>query len=222
MYLLAMATGIFGESFVRGSLIVRGDAERTAQNIAASETLFRTGIATDLVTFTAVIVLAWALYVLLRPVDRNLALLALLLRLAEVAVHYTATVFSLAALVLLGDADYLHTFDSRQLHTLARVALSVQGAGLNLGFVLLGLGSAVFAYLLTRSGYVPRALAVLGIVASLLLASSSLAYVVVPAIGPYRLATMVPMFFYEVGLGFWLLVKGATSPMKSRGQGRDQ
>ena len=63
---------------------MRGDAERTAQNIA-----------TDLVTFAAGIVVAWALYVLLRPVDRNLALLALRLRLAEVAVHSTATVFSL-------------------------------------------------------------------------------------------------------------------------------
>jgi Domain of unknown function (DUF4386) len=84
MYLIAMATAIFGESFVRGSLIVRGDATKTAENIIGSERLFRVGIAADLATFTGVVVLIWALYVLLRPVHRNLAVLAVFLRLSEV------------------------------------------------------------------------------------------------------------------------------------------
>ncbi len=208
MYLITMATGIFGESFVRGSLIVR-DATQTAQNIIGSERLFRIGVATDLATFSGVVVLIWALYVMLRPVDRNLALLAVYLRLAEVAIHYIATLFSLVALVLLSGADYLKTFDASQLHSLARVAISAQGAGFNLGFILLGLGSTVFAYLLLRSGYVPKALAAWGVFSSLLLTTSAISFIVFPAVGPFRLATMVPMFFYEVPLGFWLLLKGA-------------
>jgi hypothetical protein len=209
MYLASMATGIFGESFVRGSLIVRGDATQTAEHILGSERLFRIGIATDLAAFTGVVVLTWALYVLLRPVNRDLALLAVLLRLSEVAIHYVATLFSLIALALLSGVDYLNTFEAKQLHTLARVALSAQGAGLNVGFVLLGLGSAVFAYLLLRSGYVPRVLAAWGVFSSLLLATSAVAFVVFPAVGPFRLGAMVPMFIYEVTLGLWLLLKGA-------------
>jgi Domain of unknown function (DUF4386) len=209
MYLITMATAIFGQSFVRGSLLVRGDATQTAQNIIGSERLFRVGIAADIVTFTGVGVLIWALYVLLRPVGRNLALLAVLLRLVEVAIHYVATLFSLGALILLSGAGYLTTFDAGQLHSLFRVALSVQGAGLNLGFVLLGLGSAVFAYLLWRSRYVPKALAAWGVFSSLLLMTSAITVIVFPAVGPFVVAAMVPMFIYEVGLGSWLLLKGA-------------
>jgi hypothetical protein len=209
LYLLTMATGIFGTSYVRGSLIVRGEATQTAQNIIESERLFRIGIATDLITYTAVIVLTWTLYVLLRSMDRNLALLAVFLRLAEVAIHFVATLFGLVTLVLLSGADYLNTFDTSQLHTLARVALSAQGAGVNFGFILLGLGSTVFAYLLLRSGYVPRVLAAWGMFSSLLLSTSAALLVVFPAVGPFQLITMIPMFIYEVTLGFWLLLKGA-------------
>jgi hypothetical protein len=215
MYLITMATAIFGESFVRGSLIVRGDATQTAQNIIGAEQLFRISIATDLVTFTGVLVLVWALYVLLRPVDRSLAILAAFFRLVEVAIHYVATLFSLVALMLLGGADHLKAFDSGQLYSLARVAISAQGAGLNLGFVLLGLGSTFFAYLLLKSRYVPKALAALGVFASLLLVVSSLAVIVLPKIvAPYQLAVTAPMGLFEITLGFWLLLRGAN--VKSR------
>lgn len=209
MYLITMATGIFGQSFVRGSLLVRDNATQTAQNIIGSEQLFRVGIAADIVTFTGVVVLIWALYTLLRPIGRGFALLAVLLRLVEVAIHYVAILFSFSALVLLSGADYLATFDAGQLHSLSRAALSVQGAAVNLGFVPLGLGSAVFAYLLWKSRYVPKALAAWGVFASLLLTTSAVTVILFPAIGPFVLATMIPMFIYEVALGFWLLLKGA-------------
>ncbi|WP_242165010.1 DUF4386 domain-containing protein [Lysobacter sp. M15] len=209
MYLITMGTGIFGQSFVRGSLLVRGDATQTALNIIESERLFRVGIATDLITFTGVVVLIWALYVLLRPAGKNLALLAVLFRLVEVAVHYVAVLFSLSALVLLSGADYLAPLGEDQLHALARVSLNTQGAGLNLGFVLLGLGSAAFAYLFLRSRYVPKILAGWGVFASLLLSASAIAVILFPAVGRFVLAAMVPMFIYEVTLGFWLLLKGA-------------
>lgn len=209
MYLFAMAAGIFGESFVRGALVVRGNAALTAQNILGSEQLFRIGIVADLLTYSAVVVLTWALYVLLKPVDRSLALLAVLFRLIEVAIHCVATVFSLVALMLLGGTGYLDSFGVAQLQALARLAIAAQGAGLNLGFVLLGLGSTVFAWLLLRSGYVPRALAGWGVFASLLLAASAVAFILFPAVAPFRLGAMVPMFVYEVGLGAWLLLKGA-------------
>jgi hypothetical protein len=71
IYPIQMATGIFGEVFVRGQLIARGDPTRTAQNIMASEQLFRFSIAGDLITYILVMVLTWALYVLLRPVNRH-------------------------------------------------------------------------------------------------------------------------------------------------------
>jgi hypothetical protein len=66
--LLMMGTGIFAEFYARGSLIVPGDALRTAKNIAASERLFRIGTVSDLIAFTGDVLLIWALYVVLKPI----------------------------------------------------------------------------------------------------------------------------------------------------------
>jgi len=210
LYLIQMATGVFGQSFVRDPLIVRGDAAKTAQNILGSERLFRLSIAGDLVTYIGVIVLLWAFYVLVRPVNRNLALLAACPRLAENAVLCVATVNSLLVLRLLSGANYLEV---GQRQSLAMLALSAQGLGMNVGFILLGLGSAVFAYLLLKSRYVPRALAAWGIFASLVLAIVTLTIVVFPGLGDVLgLAYMAPMGLYEVGLGLWLVIKGIRAP----------
>lgn len=212
IYPIQMATGIFGEVFVRGQLIARGDPTRTAENIMASEQLFRLSIAGDLITYILVMVLTWAFYVLLRPINRHLALLGAFFRLSELAVLCIATVNSLVVLRLLSGAAYLKTFDPNQLHSLVMLAYHTQGLGMSLGFILLGLGSSIFAYLLLRSDYVPKGLAVLGIFSSLLLALGSLAIIVFPGLGVIGMSYMMPMGLYEVGLGFWLLIKGIKAP----------
>jgi hypothetical protein len=214
LYLLQMATGVFGEIFVRGRLMVGGDATRTAQNIMADERLFRLSVAGDLLTYISVIVLIWAFYILVRPIDRSLALLALFFRLVENAILCISTACSMVVLSLLSGADYLKTFDARQLHTLASLLLAAQGLAMSVAFVLLGIGSAVFAYLLLKSGYVPKAIAAWGIFASLLLAVGTLFIIVFPAIGGVAgMAYMAPMGLYEVGLGLWLVVKGIRPPL---------
>ena len=212
IYPIQMATGIFGEVFVRGQLIARGDPTKTAENIMASEQLFRLSIAGDLITYILVMVLTWAFYVLLRPVNRHLALLGAFFRLSELAVLCIATVNSLVVLRLLSGAAYLKTFDPNQLHSLVMLSYHTQGQGMMVGFILLGLGSAVFAYLLMRSRYVPKGLAILGVFSSLLLALGSLAIIVFPALGAIGMSYMMPMGLYEVGLGFWLLIKGIKTP----------
>lgn len=210
MYLIGMATGIFGEAFVRGSLIVSGNVTRTAQNIIGSELLYRIGIATDLFTFASVVVLTWALYVLLRPVNKDLVLLAVFFRVAEVATHFVVTLNSLVALRLLTGADPQATFETSQLHTLARVAIGTQADGVSMGFILLGLGSTVFAYLLLESRYVPRALAIWGVFSSLLISAAAFWDIVFPSTAEIPLlSSYAAMFIYEVTLGSWLLLKGA-------------
>jgi len=215
LYLIQMATGVFGEVYARGQLIVRGDATMTAENIIANERLFRLSIAGDLVTYLVVIVLVWALYVLLRPVNKNLVLLGVFFRLVEVAVLCVATVNSLVVLKLLSGADYLKNFDISQLHSLVMLAYSAQGLAMSVGFILVGLGSTVFAYLLLKSRYVPKALAAWGIFSSLLLAVVTLAIMVFPGLGALGLSYMMPMGIYEVGLGLWLLIKGIQAPREA-------
>lgn len=213
LYLFLMVTGIFAEFYARGSLIVRGDAVQTAKNIAASEWLFRVGIVSDLITFAGDVILVLALYVVLKPVNRNVALLAAFWRLAECAILGVITLNDFAALRLLSGADYLRAFDTSQLQAMARFFVGVQTDGYRIGIVFFGLGSTVFGYLWFKSHYIPRGLAAWGIFSSLVIAIVTLAIMVFPSLAavvvPFYFA---PIFIFEVTLGFWLLVKGIQAP----------
>jgi hypothetical protein len=212
IYLLAMALGIFSQSFVLGQLVAT-DAAATAHNILSAEGLFRLGIAIDVITFVSDVVIAWALYELLRFVDHSLALLGAFLRIADAAILAVVTLNGLVTLRLLSGVDYLNGFDTNQLQGLARLYVSARGLGFCIGFVFLGLGSAVFAWLLLKSRYVPAVLPVWGMFASLLLAVGSLAVILSPAFAANAAtAYMLPMFFYEVPLGLWFLIKGVRVP----------
>ena len=212
LYLLAMALSIFGEAYVRGPLIVR-DAAQTAANIIASQTLFRLSIVTDLLLYACDIVLFWGLYVIFKRVGKDTALLAVFFRLVETAILAVTTLLGFIALRLLGDAEYLRAIDPTQLQALARAFVGLYGVGLSIGFVFLGIGSAVFSYLWLKSRYIPKWLAWLGIVGSVMLAVFSLATMVFPRVWEVMgMAYMMPMGLYEVGLGLWLLVKGLKAP----------
>lgn len=209
MFLFINATGIFGEVLVRGSLL-SGDAAQVAQNIIASERLYRLSIVSDVVMFTGVLVLIWALYVLLRPVNRDLALLAAFLRTVEVPVGVAATVNSLMAVQLLSSAKYLEVFEAGQLHALSRLGRNAFGFGQDIGFIFVGLGSTVFAYLFLRSRHIPRMLAVWGVFASVLFTAYNFSIIVFPGVEETLMyVSFAPIGIYEIVLGFWLLLRGA-------------
>jgi hypothetical protein len=208
-YLFAMAASMFTEGYVRGTLIVSDNAVATAQNVMAHATLFRAGIAIEILTFASDITLISALYVILAPVNRHLALYAAFLRMAAVSVGAMMAAHSFDVLRLLGSVEYLRVFQADQLAALARVGLGAHTSQYNVVFVFLGLGSTVFACLWVRSRYVPKPLALLGVGASVVLAAGTLAFLVVPALQRILFpAYMAPMFAFEVGMGLWLLVKG--------------
>ncbi|MCI0441121.1 MAG: DUF4386 domain-containing protein [Chloroflexi bacterium] len=211
MYLITIAPAVFNEFFVlRTTVIVRGDATQTAENIIDHEQLFRVGIASDLAGFTGIVVLTLALYVLLKPVNRHLAMLGAFWRLVEAAILCVATLGSSIALALLSGADYLRTFDTDQLHSLAWLALLARGYGYNIALIALGLGSTVFSYLLLRSGYIPKVLAAAGVFSSLFVLTAAFWFIVSPSTASVpQLASYAALFIYEVTLGSWLLVKGA-------------
>jgi hypothetical protein len=208
-YLFAMAASMFTEGYLRPRLIVPDDVVATAQNIMAHRALFRAGIAIELLTFASDVTLISALYVILAPVNRHLALYAAWLRMAAVSVGVMMAAHSFDVLRILSGAEYLRVFEADQLAALARLGIGSHTTQYNVVFVFLGLGSTVFAYLWLKSGYVPKALPVLGGFASILLAAGTLAFLLVPGLQTILFPVyMVPMFFFEVGMGFWLLVKG--------------
>jgi hypothetical protein len=213
IYLFAMALAIFSQSFVLGGIIVSGNAAATASNILASEGLFRLGIAVDVITSVSDVVIGWAFYQLLKSVDKSLALLGAFLRIANAAILAFTTLNGLITLRLLSGVGYLQVFETNQLQSLASLYLNARGVGFYIGFVFLGLGSTIFAYLLFKSRLVPRVLPAWGVFSSLLLASGSLAVILFPWFAANAsMAYMVPMFFYEVPLGLWFIVKGVKAP----------
>jgi len=205
MYLITMTTAVVADITVKTSLVVHGDAVKTAQNIAAAKGLYRLGIACDIITSAGVVVLIWALYVLLRPVSRELALLGAFLRMAEAALSFVMVLHGAYALRLLGDSAYLQAMDPAHLQLLAHSVLGAQTTVQNLMFVMLGLGSSVFTFLLFRSAYVPRTLAALGLLGSLLLATYAFTIFIQPASARFGVLPMLPLGLFEVTLGFWLL-----------------
>lgn len=213
IYLFAMAMGIFSQSFVLGRIIVPGDAAATAHNVVASAGMFRLGVALDVITCVTDVVIGWAFYELLKSIDRSLALLGVFLRIADAAILATVTLSGLLTLRVLSGVDYLRAFDANQLYGLAKLYLAARGLGFYIAFVFLGFGSTIFAYLLFTSRFVPRVLAAWGVFSSLLLAIGSLAVILFPWFADNAsMAYMIPMFFYEVALGLWFLIKGVKTP----------
>jgi hypothetical protein len=213
IYLVAMALSMFTQVYVPGQIIVPGDAAATAHRLVASDGLFRAGIVVDILIFVSDVAIAWAFYELLKSVDGGLARLGALLRVADAAILATVTLNGLVSVRLVSGVDYLGAVDPRTLQGLARMYMNIRGVGLNIGFVFLGAGSAVLAYVLFKSHFVPRVLAGWGIFASALLALGSLATLLSPWFAANAsMASMVPMFFYEVPLGLWFLLRGVKVP----------
>src|SRR5438034_10715734 len=129
LFLLSIVAGAFGELYVPSRIIVSSDAAATAKNINALGWLFRLGFAVYLVEAVCDIALTLILYVLLRPVRRDLALLAAFFGLVSTALFGVAALFYFAASLILGGANYLKTFSPDQLNTLALLSLKLYGYG---------------------------------------------------------------------------------------------
>jgi hypothetical protein len=209
-YLGALAPAVFAEFYVRGRLVVSGDAAQTALNIITHERLFRLGIASNLAVFALDVALITSLYVVLQPVNRSLALMAMGWGLIETSILVVGTLSDFDVLRILGGAEYLKAFEANRLEVLARLSVGAHGAAYGVGLVLAGLRSTTFCYLWLMSGFIPRALALFGVLASLLMGVCSFAFIIVPELEKVVPVAIYggPIFFFELTMGLWLVLKG--------------
>lgn len=209
LFLVTIVAGGLGEFYIPSRLIVSGDAAATAQNIVASNALFRFGFAAYLVEAVCDIALSLVLYVLLRPVNKNVALLAAFFGLVSTAVFAGGELFYFAATHILGGSEYLKSFSPDQLNTLALLSLKLYGicAGIFLAFY--GIGVVIRGYLIFRSNYLPRFLGVLLMIGGLGFILKNLTLVLTPDYSPDLL--LLPMSVAAVSLTVWLLVKGVNT-----------
>src|SRR6476660_6386255 len=208
LYLGIAVLAGFVHFYVPGKLIVSGDAGTTASNIIASEGLFRLSIASELVILLSEIVLSVLLYVLLKPVNKTLSLVAAVSRLAMTAIHGVNLLNHFFVLLLLGGAGYLTVFQPDQLNALVTLFLNSYSYGYTIGIVFFTLHTFTLAYLIFKSGYFPKILGALFMIAALGYLIDSFSHVLISGYktGPAYLA--LPIAIAEIAFPLWLLIKG--------------
>jgi len=208
-YLLMAITGPIGLLYVPSKLIVPGDAAATANNIMASESLFRIGIVSNLLCQLAFIFLVLALYRLLKGVNQQHASLMVALVLFAVPIAFLNMLNPLAALLLLNGAGFLTVFEPNQLHALMMIFLNLQEHGNIIAQIFWGLWLFPFGWLVIKSGFFPRILGVLLIIACFGYLAHSLTFLLFPhyeaIVSSYA---AIPEAIGELSMVLWLLIKG--------------
>ena len=213
LYLIIIATGLFGEAFVRAKLVVWSDPTATANNITSHNVLWRIGIAGDLIQHICDVPLMLIFYILLKPVNKYFALLALLFNLIQSAVLVATKLNLFTPLFLLGKADYLTSINAQHLHALSLVSIRADAYGFGLGLIFFGLVCIITGYLIFKSEYFPKLLGVLMQIAGVCYLINSFSLILTPKftsmISP---AILIPSFFGELWLCLWLIIKGVNVP----------
>jgi len=216
LYLVNAVTGFFGIIYVPSKLIISGNAAATANNILASERLFRLGIVSEVICAVEFVFVVWVLYRLLGAVNKTHASLMVILGLVCVPVILMNTLNGIAALMLLRGADFLSVFDKRQLESMAMLFLDLRRYGYVVGWIL-GIWFIPFGLLVYRSGFLPRILGVLLIAACFGYLADSLTPLLFPGYaGVVGRIAAIPLTLGEPAIILWLLIRGAKDqPLKA-------
>ena len=211
--LLAFVLVVFGNYVLLGPLIIPRNAVDTARNILAHETQFRLALICFITYGIGAVVLSTALYVILAPVNRGLALAGALFRLVFAILWLIAPLNSLSALRLLGDTPYLKVFEPDRLQALARVQIAASFDDYYVGLPFFGLAATVCAWLWLKSKYIPRGLSIFGVIGSAWCVFCAIVYLIFPdfnkIVNDYIFDS--PMALFELIVSIWLLVKGLKS-----------
>src|SRR3989475_4493651 len=209
LYLIIIVVGLLCEAFVRRRLSVAGNAAATAANVMSHESLWRFHIAAEIFLLICAVALLLILFVLLRPVSRDLALLAVFFNLVSIGIEAATTMYLLEALFPLGNAGYLKAFTPEQLYAMATLSLKSHGYGFGVSLLFFACFCLIVGYLIFRSGYLPKTIGVLMQIAGVCYLTNSFALILSAAVANRLFpAILVPALIGEVSLCLWLLVKG--------------
>jgi hypothetical protein len=212
LYLLLAISAPYGIMYVSSQVVVRGDAVATASNIVEHEFLFRTGIVSHLFSQVMFVFLALVLYKLLKAVNTHLARIMVALVIVQIPIVFLLETLKFTSMMVF-KGDALAGMPTEQAQNLAMMLLRSHGYGINILAIFFGLWLVPLGRLFYLSGFMPRILGVLLIVAGVGYTIDSLTFLLAPA---YRGFTNTPALTLS-GLGelstlFWLLIKGVKTP----------
>ena len=208
LYLLHFVAFFLADNGVHATPVGSLDLAATASNMMASEGLFLVGFVSFLLTALFFFLSAWALSVLLKPVNEDLALLFVLLNLGGVAVWCISQVSELAALFLLSGADTLNVFQAEQLRALAMLFLGLYQNGFMIAQLPLNLWLFPLGYLVFKSGFLPRILGILLIADGFAMLMWFFQFFFFPGYGAIGSVGLAVGFVAEGLFCLWLLIKG--------------
>jgi hypothetical protein len=207
VYIGVILLGIFSVSYIDTNIVVPENNTATFNNMMANELRFRISTLAEILMYLLVVLLSLSLYVILKPINKNLALLALLWRLGEAIIGGSVAIVSGFVPLLLLNHDV--AFEAEQLQSLVGLFLGLRYTGLDAVLIFIGFGGTLFCYLFFKSKYIPRILSVWGIltyVSMLILAMTS---ILVPNLSEtIKMAFYAPGGLFEIVIGLWLLLKG--------------
>lgn len=208
-YLGIIISGMFAEFFVRSNIIVQGNPAATAENISASQLLFRIGFSSDLMMLVFDVLVAFALFSILKTVNKNLALLAAGFRLVHASVLGANLLNHFFALLLLSGKEFLTVFSAEQINAFASLFLTAHGYGYMIGLVFFAFHCFILGYLLYKSGFIPKVIGVLMIITSVSYFIDSFGHFILADVyHDFSGIVLIPAIIGEFTFTFWLLIKG--------------
>lgn len=209
LYLAVIGLGIFSQAYVLSHFRASGDVSKFAQAILAEPGLWNLGAMASLLLILCVIPLSWLLYLLLKPVNHKLILLAVFFNLLSLSMEMTGKLFQLLVKPILTSTSMAQAFEPAQLHALANFALRSHDVAFNFALILFGATCIIYGYLIFASGYLPKFVGVLMQIAGAAYIVACISALFFPAfsklISP---AILVLPLIGEGSLCLWLLVKG--------------
>jgi len=213
LYLIIFFANFFVFIFVSGSLNVPGDATATANNILASESLYRAGIVSYLLVFLSEIGATILLYVLLKPVNKTVAMLMMATRLMQAAVHAVNLLNFVFPLILLNGSDYMNVFTSEQLHAFVLLYTNAHYYGVLISETFFSVSLLLLGYLVYKSELFPGILGILLAIAGVFYILDSFGIFLMPQHEALIANIMIaPAIIGELTFTLYLLIKGVRTP----------
>jgi len=207
LYLVVFLLGIFGELFVRQGLYLPENAGVTASNLMASDSLFRLSLVTDLVRQAVLVLLPLVLYRILKPVSKSAAAVMAVFALVTVPIAMVTLLFQFAALLPLSGAGYLNAFDAEQLHAQMMYFFGLNQYGVYIA-QFFGFWVSLLGFLVFKSGFLPRILGILLIIAGLGYLVDAVLFLLFPSVD---VTISLFTFWGEAIFALWLLIMGVNA-----------